>query len=494
MNTQETKQYIIDQRANGIPDNQIYNTINKSKAISKERGFAGEILPTLGAIGGGILGAIGGGFISGPAAPAGAFAGGVAGAAAGGALGEYGQQKIEEFTGEREDIDVGQIAGTGIISGGLQAIGGPITKIAGKAISPVVKLVRPGIIKTMSALSGYSDDIVKKALERSPGAVAGIKGGEKVLADLVQKSASKISQYADDLVIANRKIIENLSKYISYGGPGKPASRNAVLKEGRKFVDNITTILRKNHNIGVSNDGILSFMRPNQPSRIVSGGEQKAIQEGFNLVQSIKNNTSIKHIDAILERLIVLKTKTPVGSPSGPQVKAIINNMMDEIQKFVQTTYPEYYKHLTTTLPKRIMVNEAKELFGGSKNLSPLEISQISGRLLQLYNTGRIALREGVEEIGKEISEDITGTVAGTIMKLDDAFSFRAQNLGTRNIIMRAIEGIPRKIIDNYVKTGEITGDLLKHSAVLKTSELLKISIKSAAIFIANQLVDKKKD
>lgn len=489
MNTQETKQYIVEQREKGISDSEIYNSINES--ITKERGFIGEILPTAGAIGGGILGAAGGGVLGGPP---GAVVGGIVGAGAGGALGETAQQKIEEFTGEREKLDVGQIAGTGVISGGLQAVGGPITKLAGKAISPVVKIVKPGIIKTMSALSGYSDDIIKKALERTPGAVSAIKGGEKVLADLVKRTASKISQYADDLVIANRKNIENLSKIFSLGGPGKKASRNLLLNEGKKFVNNITTILRKNHNIGVSSDGVLSFIRPNQPSRIVSGGDQKAIQEGFNLIQSIKNNTSIKHIDAIFERLIVLKTKTPIGSPAGPQVKAIIGNMIDEIQGFVKTTYPQYYKHLINTLPKRIIINEAKELFGGSKHLSPLEVSQISGRLLQLYNTGRISLREGVEEIGGEIGEDITGTVAGTIMKLDDAFSFRAQNLGTRNVIMRMIEGIPRKVVDNYVATGKITGEFLKSPAVIKTAKILKISVKSAATFIANQLANKRKD
>lgn len=490
MNTQEIRQYILDQRKQGTPDSQIYDALNKLTKPKTERGFVGEILPTVGAIGGGIIG----GAVGLPAGPAGVFAGGVGGAALGGAAGEAAQQQIEKMTGEREEINVGQIAGTGAISGGLQAIGGPVAKLAGKVLSPVVKFVKPGLIKTMSVLSGYADDIVKKALERTPGTVMAIKGGEKVLSNLVQRSAFKISQFADDLIIANRKAIEQLSKTFSLGGPGKEASRNLILREGGKFVDNITNGLRQNHNIGVSSDGTLSFLRANQPSRIVAGGDQKAIQEGFNLIQSIKNNTAIKHIDAVLERLIVLKTKTPVGSPSGPQTKAIISNMIDEVQKLVQKTYPEYYKHLIETLPKRIMVNEAKELFGGSTHLSPLEISQISGRLLQLYNTGRIALREGVEEIGKEIGEDVTGTVAGTIMKLDDAFSFRAQNLGTRNVILKIIEGIPRGLIDSYVATGKMTESFLTHPIIANVAKILKVSVKSAAIFIANQLAEKKKD
>ncbi len=478
INTSDTRQYILDQRAKGVPDSKIYDSL-QNRSVTSERGFAGELLPTIGSIGGGIAG----GALGGPA-------GAIVGSGIGGGLGETAQQGIEKLTGTRESFSAGQVAATGATSAVLQGVAGKALQIGSRA----VKAVQPSILKTLSWASGYADDVVKKAMERTPGAVEAIKGGEKTLSNLVQRSAAKVSKFADDLLKSSQKVVDDLSKKLSFGGPGRPGSRSNVLRQGKKFVENIVNVLRKEHNIGSSMDGKLVFNRPTQPSRIVTGGDQKAIQEGFDLVLGIKKNTSIKHIDSVLERLIVLKSKTPVGSPTGPQTKSIIGDMMSKIQDFVKTTYPEYYQHLTSNLPKRILANEMKELFGGSAHLSPLETSKISGRLLQLYNTGRLPLREGVEQVGKEIGEDITGTVAGTIMKLDDSVSFRALNLGQREMITKAIQSIPRKLIDDFVATGKLTGGLLSHPIVVNTAKTLGITTKAAGQFIANQLMSKEEN
>src|SRR3990167_2567305 len=70
-----------------------------------QRGLLGEIIPTAGAIAGGVVGTVYG-------APN-------IGAGVGGAAGEAFQQGIERLTGERKQFDIGQIAKTGVTSGVL---------------------------------------------------------------------------------------------------------------------------------------------------------------------------------------------------------------------------------------------------------------------------------------------------------------------------------------------------------------------------------------
>lgn len=86
-------------------------------------------LPTFGAIGGGIAGAAGGAFVGGPV---GAYAGGVAGSGAGAAGGEALKEGIQGG-----GLNPGEIAKQGGIYAGLEAIGGPIAGLAGKALKGV---------------------------------------------------------------------------------------------------------------------------------------------------------------------------------------------------------------------------------------------------------------------------------------------------------------------------------------------------------------------
>lgn len=486
----DAKKYVAQERSRGVSDDQIYDSLadrgffDTAENTNVDRGILGEVIPTAGAIVGGIIGSAGG--------PPGV----IAGSAIGGSGGEYIQQQIEKSTGERQSTDTGQIVASGVISGvlpgvlkGVSAAAKPVLKPVASAISQAIK---PKVLNVLGTLSGYPRDVVKKALERSPATIDAIKSGERVLNNVVKRAAKKIQELASKELIQSRIEISKLSDALSRGGAGQKESRQVLLDQGKNFVRGITNILRTEHNIGVKSGTELLFNRSVQPSRVVSAGDKNALQEGFKLVKSIEKNTSIKHIDAILERLIVLKSKTPVGSPTGTEVKSILNQMIGEVKGFVKQSYPQYGEILEKNLQKRILIGEMKELFGNTGNPSPIETSRITSRLLQLYNTGKLEIKEAIESTGKKVGEDISGAVSGTIMNVDDPFSFRAKNLGIRGITEKILEAIPRKGLDNFVATGKISGELLHNQVITALSKTLNISARALLQEIVNLTADKK--
>lgn len=461
MTIEEQRKFIQEQRAKGIPDTQILSSIKQSTqqpVQAPQRSGWGEVLPTAFAVGGGILGGIGGTAI---APGAGTVGGGIAGATAGGALGEAIQQRIEKGFGQREKMNPGQIAAQGAISGTLEATGG----IFAKAAKPVFDVARPTFVKVVSKLSGYADDVLHNALQRTPGAIQGVREGEQALNDIVRKTALGVSNYAKQLVQEAKTAIDTFTKQSVTGA--LPGTKANLLKDSAKYGSQVVNTLRSDFNIGVDKAGKLIFDRAKNISNIVSGGDRSAIQSAYDAIQSIAKNPDIKNIDSVLERLIVLRSKTPVGSPTGAETRAIISSMSDSVINFVKSIpagygkgYQAYSRFLETNLPKRIMINDAKEIFGGTANPSPKEVSQIAKRMLQLYNTGNLAQREFAEEVGKNIGQDITGTAAGTLLKTGDQMSVRAPQLTQRGILEKAVEAIPRQVVQNYVATGKISGEL----------------------------------
>lgn len=458
MTPDQRSQFIRNQRAKGVPDTEILRQINTYQP--EERGIAGELVPAAFSVAGGILGAAGGSL----AAPvAGTVAGGVAGAAAGGALGETVQQGIERtFTG-RPSFDSTQIAAQGVVSGASQLVGAGLAKLGGLALTAS----RPTAVRFLSKLSGYADDVVSRALERTAGAVQATKGGEVVLQDVVKKTAAQLSVYAKQSVDASRKAVAEFSKGGNVVQQGLPGTKSELLNQGKDFINTITTNLRSKYNIGVSKESGLMFDRANIPSNIVSQADRSAIQSAFQTVSTIKNNVTIKHIDAVLERLITLHTKTPAGSPTGAETKLILREMADDVVEFVKSVpstfgkgYKQYADHLVTELPKRVFIGDAKELFGTSANLSPKEVSLIEKRLLQMFNTGNRPIREFSEEVGKTLDQDIVGTAAGTLINTGDQVSVRATELTKRGIVEKVLQYIPRAAVSNYVSNGKLTPEL----------------------------------
>lgn len=416
----------------------------------EQRSFSGELVPSAFAVGGGVLGTMFGGPV-----------GGIVGAGAGGALGETVQQGIENKFGQRDGINAGQIAGSGVINATLQGVGGIFAKYA----EPVFHAAKPTLVKFVAKMSGYSDNVLEKALQRTPGAVEGVQGGVQALDDVVRRTATGIQDFAQKTVAdAKVKIGEFSKKSVSGNLPG---TKQNLLNDSLKFTQRLTGELRRDFNIGVDKAGQLIFDRAKNMSNIVSGGDKSAIQDAFDAIQTIAKNPDIRHIDSVLERLITLRKKTPVGAPTGAETRAIISRMSDSVVDFVKSVpagygkgYAQYATFLEENLPKRILINDAREIFGSSGNLSPKEVDLISTRLLQLYNTGKLATQQFAEKVGATVGEDITGTAAGTLLKTGDQQSVRAPNLTTRGIAQKIIESIPRNVVQNYVATGKVMGEL----------------------------------
>jgi hypothetical protein len=440
-----------------------------------ERGFLGNLLPAAFAVGGGILGGIAG---AAPTFGVGAIPGAIAGATGGGALGEGIQQGIENVAGERKGLNPAQIGIAGAGSGLLEAATAGIGAVAKPLIAPVIQAAKPAFLKGISFLSGYADDVVKTALQRTPGAVDAAQRGEVALTDIVKRTAAKLQTFATDALQNAKDTISTLSKESS-GGAGQPGTRQGLLDHGRQFVDQITSTLR-NTNIGVKSDGALLFERPTLPSNIVSRADQGAVQDAYNLAQSIGKDTTIKNIDAVLERMLSLKAKTPAGSPTGAETRALIGGMMDEVVKFARSlgnlspAYTKYADFLEENLPQRVFINDAKDIFGTSAHLSAEEVTQITTKLLGLFNSGKSETLKFAGNVGAKIGEDIPGGVAGTLVKAGDQVSMRANNLTKRGVVEKIVEAIPRAIIRHFIATGNITG-LSTHPIIKATASRLKM-------------------
>ncbi len=453
MTIEEQKKYISDQRAKGTPDDVILRDIQKtSQPVGQppqQRGVAGELLPTLFSVGGGIAGGILGG-------PVGA----IAGAGGGGALGETVQQGIEKKYGQRETMNPGQIAGTGVIGSALEATGGIFVKLA----KPVIKFTKPAFVGLVSKLSGYGEDVVDAAMKRTPGAIAGVKEGEQALLDMVKKTSAAINTLATNTVKETKESVARFHKNSVTGA--LPGTKDNLIKESKKYTSDIIVKLR-DFNIGVTKTGELLFDRAKQMSNIVSPGDRKAIQSAFDSVRGLSKNPDIKNIDSVMERLITLRSKTPVGTPTGAETRKIIANISDSVLNFVKSVpegygkgYKGYVDFLQTNLPKRIMISDAKEIFGGKIDLSPKEMSIITNRMLSIYDTGKLAIKDLATEVGEKTGLDITGTTAGTLIKTGKPVDVSTRNITARGIFEKVLEAIPRGIVKSYVATGKVTSEL----------------------------------
>lgn len=462
------------------------NLSRQSKAeegIENERTFIEEAVPAAFSVAGGI----GGGILGAPLGPAGIVGGAALGAASMGAVGEGVQQTIEKSQGLRTEYSPRQIAETGLISGILQAA----FPVGGSLIKGGVQMAKPQAVKLLSMLSGYAENVIQRALQRTPGTVTALKEGEKALTDIVKQTASGLQKYANQSLKEGKDLIERLSKQ-SGGGAGFPGTRQALLEEGDNFIGNVTRKLRENYNIGVEKGNELLFERGVEPSRIVSGTDKATITDAFRSMVNLTKDTTIKNIDATLERLMVLRSKTPGGTPTGGETKKIIGDMIEEIVGFARSlenvggkAYKEYADYLVDNLPVRVFINDAKELFGASAHLSPKEVTQISTRLLQIFNQGRGEIREFAEKVGEKTGKDIVGTSAGTLIKAGDEISVRAKNLTRRGMLEQVAQYIPRALIQNYIKTGDLTS-FATNPVVSTVVTLTGLTAKQIAQMLAN--------
>jgi len=432
----------------------------------------------------------------------GAVPGGIAGATAGGALGETIQQGIEKRFGQREQISGSQIAATGALSGAFQAVGAGVAKGVGALGKFATSKLRQPMISFFKKLSGFDEGVITKALERQPATIEALKTGDTALSGVVKRAVVGLNELAKTFVKEAKenldKIVRNtplskdslLAKALASPAEKFKAARTEIFNKVGDFTKKVTNNLRTNHNIGVDKSGNLDFVRPNQPSRIVSGSEKGAVQEAFILLKGIRDNLSLRHVDSVFERLLVLKSKTPAGTPTGTETKAVIGSMIDDLTTFIKQVYPKsYIELLEKNLQKRVFINDAKEILGSSAHPSPKELSLVASRVLRLFNTGQLPTREALEVIGKEVGEDIIGTSAGTLLKGGGQLGI--SRFSRRDLLQKAIEVIPRKALLNFVETGKITGELANNKLLVATAKTLKISVKALLLEMANLATEK---
>lgn len=160
---------------------------------TKVKKFAEDALPTAGAIVGGIAGSVGGAAVGGPV---GGFAGGVAGSGAGAAAGEAAKEKLQGAK-----LSAGKIATQGAEFGALEAVGGPVASLAGKAIKGVGKTVaeavipksmqEAGALQTYNAAKGSVLDRVGAFVEKHTPSVKDAAGAAEKAAGTATKKLTK---------------------------------------------------------------------------------------------------------------------------------------------------------------------------------------------------------------------------------------------------------------------------------------------------------------
>ena len=74
----------------------------------------------------------------------------------------------------------------------------------------------------------------------------------------------------------------------------------------------------------------------------------------------------------------------------------------------------------------------------------------------------------GIQQIGKKVGEDITGAVAGAILKMGDT-SVRGIPLSKISVIANLLRRIPQKVLENYVQTGKMIGESASIKAIEAT-------------------------
>lgn len=437
-----------------------------------------DSLPSAGAIVGGIAGgASGAGF--------GSIATGALGAAGGHALGTEMRDAIQG-----RQTDYVETAKGAAGAAALQATGDGF--FAG--VAKLGRAISPSVAPLVGKLTGYGNSLMETAMQRSPQTVEAVKRGEQVLNENVKRTAVNLSSHAKEVFQSAKETVKMLSGS-SGGGKGYPGTRQAILDEGTNFIDGITRSLRSEHNIGVSKTGALDFNRSTLPSNIVSGSDGKTIQDGYNLLKSITKDTTISNIDAVLERFMVLKSKTPAGTPTGAQTKAIIGDMMEKVQGFVKSlggispAYEQYAQFLEHNLPQRVFINEAKDLFGATQHIGAEDIASLTKKTLAAFSSGNSAVKGFMEKIGATVGTDPVGAAAGSHIN-SDQFSVRAPSLVNRSIIAKVAESLPRSLIKNYVATGNLLG-LETHPLLQKAANILGITTKAAAQILIDIITPK---
>lgn len=472
------QEYILSERAKGTPESQIQvglqslssTGVPSPKETSWKREIPSAALSVAGGMGGAILGSALG--------PVGTVAGATLGAGLFGTGGEILTQEAEKIGGIRTKSDVPQAAASGITSAAGEIIGGGI-------VGPALKVGNKSMVKFLSKMSSYSDELIEKAMERAPETVQGLSGGDKYLSKVVKSSIVGVQEFVEKQTTAAKTAVKEFTKEF----PG-------AVDKTRNFLDNIAFNLEDKYKIGIGNVSTRGGqVVPNSPlfstSNIVSEADRTTIRNAFSAVKKLSSGFSIDNVDTTIGQLVSYLQKTPKGMPTGPETKKIITEMIDEIITTVDDAgknnpafakYAKFLKEGGGSAEKRKYLNDIREIFGSTKNPSPVELDKITGRLLSLYNTGKVATREAVEKATPGVSE----TVAGTLLKEGGKQGASGTALAS---VQTAKTNILNLVPDYVVRSFAETGNFIGLSETL--AKKMGISAKTAGQLILQSLLVK---
>lgn len=216
----------------GHANSQSQKLFTKAKGTEVSKSEVGGILPTIGAVGGGIAGAAGGALVGGPV---GAYAGGVAGSGAGAALGEAAN---EGLNGQK--LQPKEIAKQGAINAAMDAIGGPILSGLGKVFG--------GVAEKAGAMFGGK-------------AVADTV--EKVVAPPIKVATKRISATAD--MLTKNELAQEASRVTPKGQllPSDTEKRAGELLAGKTFANPTKTLTSVKNEIATRGKEAEQFLGEN---------------------------------------------------------------------------------------------------------------------------------------------------------------------------------------------------------------------------------------
>ncbi len=339
---------------------------------------------------------------------------------------------------------------------------------AGKALSAANKW--EGLATFMGKATSYPKQAIEEAFKRSTGAVSAIKEGQPVLNDVIAKTNAKIFQMAGAAKRSATTMVNKMESgmkamYKESTRYGEKNTFDYLREQGGANIRKVAKSLDKTFNIGINENGKLDFDRAVNPSNIVSSAERNGIQDAFDTLQNAYATPTIKNIDATYNKLVSLLTKTPAGSATGPETKSVVNGLIDETMRFtkelgkVDERYGQYADFVDKNITERVFWEKAKDFFGNEPHLkgASAEADKVANKLVGLYTDMKSGTKAEVEGLQKKAGTDLTGPAAATAIK-EDVTKFGSMPASARGWINKALDYIPRKVVQNFIKTGTITG------------------------------------
>ena len=423
----------------------------------------------------------------------GEYLGGPLGAGVGSALGETLVQTAQNIGGQREGLDGKKIAVEGVTGALIPPafkVAGQGLKIAGKTVAetvlkpfiekvgkPLVEVAKAGYQGIKKVLPGISDDSAKT-----------IKAFPLEVEQLATQKSVPINPVVDKLLQARDKVGESLKTYQTeldkefaknaVGGTARPASQAILQQEVGNLTRSAIRVVNES-NIGIK-DGALVFNRFPNPSKIVNAGEQKAIQEVFDLLGTLEKDLTPRNVNSVLERINALRKYDPQQPASVviTKIKNVIENGIKDIDTYkgvsaIRQKYAgdkEVIDAIDSLVPNE-MGDAKRAAIAKLKGLSKEEILSLEKETLALIKektgvdlTKEISIWSAASEINPNLIPQDVGGLTRAVQKSANPLIGRVKlEIAKGNLGAGTGEALKQGLKDGSIKIGEVL-DLFKET------------------------------